>query len=99
MRTITQPAIRQPAGERTSPRGVRASAANTQEVHRVNKDDWKAFLRWLETAEEGEFERKALVLETRMALFREPAVRADARRLLDWITIERNARRSLQAAP
>jgi hypothetical protein len=68
-------------------------------VHRVNKDDWKAFLRWLESADESELERKALVLEARMAIFREPGVRAEARRLLAWITLELNARRSIQEGP
>jgi hypothetical protein len=68
-------------------------------VHRVNKDDWKAFLRWLERADEGELERKALVLEARMAIFREPGVRTEARRLLAWITLELNARRSIQEGP
>jgi hypothetical protein len=68
-------------------------------VHRVNKDDWKAFLRWLESADEGELERKALVLEARMAILREPGVRAEARRLLAWITLELNARRSIQEGP
>ena len=60
----------------------------------MNKDDWKAFLRWLETADNGELERKLLAIETRLASFSEEAVRADARRLLTWINVELDARRA-----
>jgi hypothetical protein len=34
-----------------------------------------------------------------MAIFTEPGVRADARRLLAWITLELKARRSIQEGP
>jgi hypothetical protein len=62
----------------------------------MNKDDWKAFLRWLESADNGELERKLLAIETRLASFSDETVRADARRLLTWINVELDARRAIR---
>jgi hypothetical protein len=62
----------------------------------VDKDDWKAFMRWLESAQDEELERRLLAVTALASTFREEGPRADARRILREINLEREARRSLR---
>jgi hypothetical protein len=62
----------------------------------MHKDEWKAFLRWLETARDEELERRLLAVAALTETFREEGTRADARRMLAEINLEREARRSLR---
>jgi len=61
----------------------------------MNKDDWKGFLSWLDTATDKDLERKQLVLSAMAETFREEGSRADAKKMLRQITLEIEARRSL----
>ena len=60
----------------------------------MNKDDWKAFIGWLETASEEDLETKLLRIEATSASFREDGPRADARKMISAIRIELDARRA-----
>lgn len=91
------PALANPPGS-ASPAGRVPLPPTAERYPEVNKDDWKAFLRWLESADSAELERKLLALETRAATFTEEAVRADARRLLAWINVELEARRAVRGS-
>jgi hypothetical protein len=58
----------------------------------MHKYDWKAFLRWLETASDRELETKLLRIEATSSGFREDGPRADALAMISAIQIERDAR-------
>jgi hypothetical protein len=60
----------------------------------MNKDDWKAFMVWLETASEEDLETKRLRIEAISAGFREEGPKADARKTIGAIRLELDARRA-----
>jgi hypothetical protein len=62
----------------------------------MNKDDWKAFLCWLETASDEELERRLLAVANLAETFREEGARADARKMQRRISLELEARRTLR---
>jgi hypothetical protein len=62
----------------------------------MNKDDWKAFLYWLETAGDEELETTLLRIEARSAAFREEGAKAEARKLMAAINLERKAREAVR---
>ena len=62
----------------------------------MNKEDWKAFLGWLNTASNQELETKLLRIEATSALFGEDGPRADARAMIRAIQIELDARRAVR---
>jgi hypothetical protein len=62
----------------------------------VNKEDWKAFLRWLETASDKELETKLLKIDAWSASFRDEGAKADARKMVLEINVELDARRSIR---
>lgn len=62
----------------------------------MNKDDWKAFLYWLETASDKELETKILKIEARLLSFSDEGVRGDAQRMIKAISNEIDARRQVQ---
>lgn len=62
----------------------------------MNKDDWTALMRWLNTATDEELETKTLRIEATAAAFREAVPRADARSMISAIRIELEARRAIR---
>jgi hypothetical protein len=62
----------------------------------MNKDDWRTFLRWLETATEKELETKLLRIEAWSASFRDDGARADARTMVAEILLEREVRHAIR---
>jgi hypothetical protein len=62
----------------------------------MNKDDWRAFLRWLETATDKELETKLLRIEAWSASFRDDGARADARKMVAEILLEMEVRHAIR---
>ena len=62
----------------------------------MNKEEWKAFLRWLETASAEELERRFLAISMLAQAFKEEGSRAEAGKMLENITLELDARRAIR---
>ena len=60
----------------------------------MNKEDWKAFMVWLETASDEDIETKMLRIEATSAGFRAEGPKADARKTIGAIRLELDARRT-----
>lgn len=62
----------------------------------MNKEDWKAFLGWLESASDEEIETTMLRIEATSASFMEKGPRADAKALIKAMRLELEARRAIR---
>ncbi|WP_295457838.1 hypothetical protein [uncultured Thiodictyon sp.] len=62
----------------------------------MKKEDWRALLRWLESASDAELETKILRIEATSEAFREAGPQADARQMISAIRIELDARHAIR---
>jgi hypothetical protein len=62
----------------------------------MNKEDWKAFLRWLESASDEEIEATILRIEATSASFMEDGPKMDAKALIKALRLELEARRAIR---
>lgn len=61
----------------------------------MNKDDWKTFLYWLETANDEEIETTILRIEATSASFREEGSKVDSKAMIRAMRLELEARRAM----
>jgi hypothetical protein len=61
----------------------------------MQKDDWRAFLRWLETASNDQIETAILRVEAASMAFRQEGPQKDARKMICAMQIELDARRAV----
>jgi hypothetical protein len=61
----------------------------------MNKDDWRAFLRWLETASNGQIETAILRVDAASMAFRQEGPQEDARKMIGAMQIELEARQAV----